>query len=61
LDERAPRYEQGCFGRLHRKIADSTAVLAMATNPCPVRLLDVSCGTGFRSDAPIINGVTAWA
>lgn len=44
---RAPHYEQGWLGRLHRDIADRTAALALSTNPYPHRVLDVGCGTGY--------------
>ncbi len=44
---RAPRYEDGWAGRLHREIADRCADLALARSPSPGRILDVGCGTGY--------------
>jgi ubiquinone/menaquinone biosynthesis C-methylase UbiE len=45
--ERAPVYEDGWLGRLHRDIADRCADLALASAPSPQRILDVGCGTGY--------------
>jgi len=46
--ERAPRYEDGWLGRVHREIADRTAALALAESGTPpMRVLDVGCGTGY--------------
>ncbi|MGH7861662.1 MAG: class I SAM-dependent methyltransferase [Candidatus Dormibacteraceae bacterium] len=47
FDERAPGYESGRLGRLHREIADRTATLALARMGTPERILDVGCGTGY--------------
>ncbi|MGH9092718.1 MAG: class I SAM-dependent methyltransferase [Acidimicrobiales bacterium] len=45
--ERAPRYEHGRLGELHREIADRAADLALAAGAPPQRVLDVGCGTGY--------------
>ena len=47
FNERAPGYEDGWLGRLHREIADRTAHLALTCVPSPRRVLDVGCGTGY--------------
>jgi ubiquinone/menaquinone biosynthesis C-methylase UbiE len=47
FDTRAPDYEHGWLGRLHRDIADKTLALALALDPSPRRLLDIGCGTGY--------------
>jgi ubiquinone/menaquinone biosynthesis C-methylase UbiE len=44
---RAPGYEDGWLGRLHREVADRCADLALARSPAPRRILDVGCGTGY--------------
>lgn len=44
---RAPGYEQGWRGRMHRDIADRTVDLALSTCPRPRRVLDIGCGTGY--------------
>jgi ubiquinone/menaquinone biosynthesis C-methylase UbiE len=44
---RAPSYEQGWLGRLHREIADRTVDLLLRCEPSPRHLLDVGCGTGY--------------
>ncbi len=45
--DRAPYYDRGWRGRLHRGIADRTADLAATTVPAPRRVRDVGCGTGY--------------
>jgi ubiquinone/menaquinone biosynthesis C-methylase UbiE len=47
FEARAPRYEVGRLGALHRDIADRTADLALAVRPTPSRVLDVGCGSGY--------------
>jgi ubiquinone/menaquinone biosynthesis C-methylase UbiE len=47
FDARAGGYESGWLGRLHHRIADRTADLALAVAPAPKRVLDVGCGTGY--------------
>jgi ubiquinone/menaquinone biosynthesis C-methylase UbiE len=47
FDARAGGYESGWLGRLHHRIADRTADLALAVAPAPQRVLDVGCGTGY--------------
>lgn len=44
---RAPDYEEGWLGRMHRDIADHTVGLALSTCPPPRRVLDIGCGTGY--------------
>jgi ubiquinone/menaquinone biosynthesis C-methylase UbiE len=44
---RAPHYEHGWRGKLHRDIATRTANIALACAPEACRVLDVGCGTGF--------------
>jgi ubiquinone/menaquinone biosynthesis C-methylase UbiE len=44
---RAPDYEEGWLGRMHRDIADRTVDLALSTCPRPHRVLDIGCGTGY--------------
>ena len=45
--ERAQGYDQGWLGRLHHRVADRTADLALTCVPAPRRILDVGCGTGY--------------
>jgi len=47
FDERAPGYEAGWLGRLHREIADRTVALLLTESAAPERVLDVGCGTGY--------------
>jgi ubiquinone/menaquinone biosynthesis C-methylase UbiE len=47
FDRRAPGYEAGWRGRLHRDIAHRAAGLALGCAPRPRRVLDVGCGTGY--------------
>lgn len=47
FERRAPGYEAGPLGRMHREIADRTAALAMRCAPGARRVLDVGCGTGY--------------
>jgi ubiquinone/menaquinone biosynthesis C-methylase UbiE len=47
FEDRAPTYERGWLGRLHREIADRTVELALSTGSVPERILDVGCGTGY--------------
>lgn len=47
FDERAATYEQGWLGRFHRKIAERTVTIALASQPSPMRILDIGCGTGY--------------
>jgi ubiquinone/menaquinone biosynthesis C-methylase UbiE len=47
FDKRAPTYETGWLGRLHRDIADKVADIALSADPRPQRVLDVGCGTGY--------------
>ena len=47
FDARAGSYESGWLGRLHQRIADRTAELALAVVPEPQCILDVGCGTGY--------------
>jgi ubiquinone/menaquinone biosynthesis C-methylase UbiE len=47
FEQRAARYEKGWLGRLHRQIAEQTAVLARSVTTAPGRVLDVGCGTGY--------------
>ncbi|MFJ4656969.1 class I SAM-dependent methyltransferase [Nocardia sp. NPDC088792] len=46
FDRRAPTYDEGYLGQMHRDIAARTIVLALAARPEPGRVLDVGCGTG---------------
>jgi predicted TPR repeat methyltransferase len=45
--ERAPGYESGWLGKLHRDIADRVVDIALACSPTSRRILDVGCGTGY--------------
>jgi ubiquinone/menaquinone biosynthesis C-methylase UbiE len=45
--ERAPGYESGWLGKLHRDIVDRVVDIALARSPTPRRILDVGCGTGY--------------
>lgn len=45
--ERAPGYENGWRGKLHRDIADRVADVALTCSPTPRRILDVGCGAGY--------------
>ena len=45
--ERAPGYESGWLGKLHRDIVDRVVDIALACSPTPRRILDVGCGTGY--------------
>lgn len=47
FEERAPRYEEGWLGRLHREIAEATASLTVDLAPDARRVLDVGSGTGY--------------
>ena len=47
FDDRAETYEEGWNGRMHHDIATRTVDLALTSNDCPRRVLDVGCGTGF--------------
>jgi ubiquinone/menaquinone biosynthesis C-methylase UbiE len=47
FDKRAPGYEQGWRGRLHRDIAGQAADLAVSVHAAAGRVLDVGCGTGY--------------
>jgi ubiquinone/menaquinone biosynthesis C-methylase UbiE len=47
FDERAPGYESGRLGRVHRDITDQVVHLAMNYAPAPRRVLDVGSGTGY--------------
>ncbi|MGO8686891.1 MAG: class I SAM-dependent methyltransferase [Candidatus Dormibacteria bacterium] len=47
FDVRAPGYESGRLGALHREIADRTVALALSSAPTARRVLDVGCGTGY--------------
>lgn len=47
FDERAEAYEQGWLGRLHHKIAERSAEVALSWQPQPIRILDVGCGVGY--------------
>jgi ubiquinone/menaquinone biosynthesis C-methylase UbiE len=47
FDARAPGYESGWRGRLHRDIADKVVEIALASSPEPRRVLDVGSGTGY--------------
>jgi ubiquinone/menaquinone biosynthesis C-methylase UbiE len=55
FNDRAPSYDDGWRGRLHREIVDRTASLALATAPAPNRILDVGCGTGYLGVAEQIG------
>ncbi len=44
---RAPGYEAGWLGRLHRQIAEGVVELALDLCPGPTSVLDVGCGTGY--------------
>ena len=58
---RAPDYEQGWLGRMHRDIAERTVDLALSVRPRPRRVLDIGCGTGYllRSLASRCPGAVA--
>lgn len=45
--ERAPRYEGGRLGDMHRQIVNRTIDIALAKVPEPKRILDIGCGTGL--------------
>lgn len=45
--DRAPGYESGYRGQLHRDIVDRSVDLALARFGPPRRVLDVGCGTGL--------------
>jgi ubiquinone/menaquinone biosynthesis C-methylase UbiE len=47
FEKRAPGYEDGWLGRMHREIADRTLDLALRCVPEPGHVLDVGCGTGY--------------
>jgi ubiquinone/menaquinone biosynthesis C-methylase UbiE len=47
FDERAPGYQSGRLGRVHRDIADQVVELALSCAPAPRRVLDVGSGTGY--------------
>ena len=47
FEKRAPGYEDGRLGRMHREIADRTLDLALRCVPAPGHVLDVGCGTGY--------------
>jgi ubiquinone/menaquinone biosynthesis C-methylase UbiE len=46
-DRRAPGYESGPRGTMHREISSRTVDLALRSVPEPKRILDVGCGTGY--------------
>jgi len=46
FNDRAAGYDLGSRGRLHHRISDRTASLAVATVATPSRVLDLGCGTG---------------
>ncbi len=45
--DRAPGYEAGYRGRMHRDLAARAAEVALEVDPQPRRVLDVGCGTGL--------------
>ena len=47
FDDRAPTYESGRHGQLHKEISDRVAELALRRVPRPRRVLDVGSGTGY--------------
>ena len=47
FDERAPSYESGRHGQLHKEISDRVVKLALSRVPAPRHVLDVGCGTGY--------------
>jgi len=47
FDVRADGYEAGWLGRLHQRIGERTADLAVTVAAAPERVLDVGCGTGY--------------
>jgi ubiquinone/menaquinone biosynthesis C-methylase UbiE len=47
FNDRAAGYDHGWRGRLHHKISERTADLAVATVAAPSRVLDLGCGTGY--------------
>jgi ubiquinone/menaquinone biosynthesis C-methylase UbiE len=46
-DERSGGYDGGWRGRMHHRISDSVAALAVDTAPGARSVLDVGCGTGY--------------
>ncbi len=67
--DRAPGYERGYLGRLHREIVVRSADLALMWFGSPSRVLDVGCGTGLLvrelarrlPDATRLTGIDAAA
>jgi ubiquinone/menaquinone biosynthesis C-methylase UbiE len=45
--DRAPEYEAGYRGQMHRDIVARTAEVALKVDPQPQRVLDLGCGTGL--------------